>query len=56
MDGEDEEAGEGDPLLSQEAQAAGGSSDGVVEEGVPPVPPEPPRRGWCLCLSPKPTA
>ena len=53
MDGEDEEAGEGDPLLSQEAQAAGGSSDGVVEEGVPP---EPPRRGWCLCLSPKPPA
>ena len=52
MDGEDEEAGEGDPLLSQEAQA-GGSSDGVVEEGVPP---EPPRRGWCLCLSPKPPA
>ena len=55
MDGEDEEAGEGEPLLSQEAQAAGGSSDGVVEGGAPPEG-VPPRRGWCLCLSPKPTA
>ena len=46
------EAGGGDPLLSQ-GQAAGRSSDGAVEEGVPP---EPPKRGWCLCLSPKPPA